>query len=166
MTQARTSDFETLQQQLLAEHQALLDLQTTLLQEKDCLAENKIDELTRLTEQKANLVNRISELVEQRSEHLQSLGLENTAEDMQALISKAPGNTLEEGLSQAWEQNIALLEECQRQNEINGIVIEVGNQATRLMLDLLQGPNKETATTYNKKGKTSQSNGKPPLAKA
>lgn len=164
MPQLRTADLEPLKELLLAEQTALEKLHATLIEEQTILEQNDIDALPPLIEQKAEQLENISQQVTQRAEYLQTLGLENSRADMEEAFSKAA--TLGEELQKLLQQNIAIMEACHKQNEINGLVIEVGRQTTGFVLDLLQKTDTETSTTYNKKGKTSQSNGKPPLAKA
>lgn len=166
MPPLRTTDYEKLQQLMQTEQQALESLHATLLQEKEALENNQIETITRLAEQKSQQVEDFPQWVNQRAELLQAAGFDNTQADMERAIEQAPTQALRDSLHELLLQNLELMESCHKQNQVNGVVIEIGRQSSTFILDLLQKPATEEATTYNKKGKTSQSNGKPPLAKA
>lgn len=167
MASIRTPDFETLLQHLQTEQSALQALHAILLKEQEALAGNDIDALNEITQEKAQQVEQINELISSRGEHMAKLGLANDQDGMAEALGKAPSNALRDEAQGLWQQNQDLLENCQQQNQVNGIVIEAGTQSTQLVLDILQQPATPPATTtYDKKGRTNQSNGKPPLAKA
>jgi flagellar biosynthesis/type III secretory pathway chaperone len=166
MPPLRTTDYEKLQQLMQSEYSALENLHATLLHEKEALENNQIDNITQIAEQKSRQVEDFPNLVSQRAELLHNAGFNNTQADIEQAIEQAPTDELRSQLHGLLQQNLELMESCQKQNQVNGVVIEVGRQSTSFILDLLQKPASETATTYNKKGQTNQSNGKPPLAKA
>jgi len=166
MASIRTSDFETLLQLLHDEQSALQALQATLFQEQEALASNDIDALNQVTETKAQQVEALNGLVVTRGEHLSTLGLGNDLNGIESALRQAPSSKMGQEARGLWQENVALLEACHQQNQVNGIIIEAGTRSTRLVLDLLQQPPNPPTTTYDKKGRKSQSNGKPPLAKA
>lgn len=94
----------------------------------------------------------------------QSRELESCHQQLQALLSRqgidtstraafqaAVTDRLDAATAPLWQETITCLQDCQRLNAANGIILDRQQQATRQSLDLLRG-SLDQAMTYGRQG--------------
>lgn len=129
----------TLGEQLLS----LLQRETTVLEQRDTEA------LVALTEEKQQLLQVLEEKAAQRSRFLQADGLSQDKAGFEQLLERLgnPPTSLH-----LWEKLHGLLEQCQRQNQLNGRLLEAGRRHSQQALSLLLGGQDPNAGLYDQKG--------------
>ncbi len=137
---------------LQSELDQLLLLEAVLGQEHEGLKLRDADAIAKNTKQKQDLISAIEALGRERQGLLQGAGLGNDQEATLAFIDAEPQ------LRSKWDELEAVLLRCQKQNQINGMLLEKGKQQTQQILGILlgEGSRKETEL-YDAKGSTSSS---------
>jgi flagellar biosynthesis/type III secretory pathway chaperone len=132
----------------------LIQLEAVLGQEHESLKQRDTDALSKISQEKQNLIKSIEALGRDRLAQLQGGG---TAIDKESLLSFVDAESSGE-LRRLWNELEAVLLRCQKQNQVNGIMLEMGKQHTEQLLGILlgEGDRKETET-YDAKGGTSSS---------
>ena len=130
----------------------LTQLEVVLGQEHEALKLRDAAEITKNTEAKQQLILAIETLGRERMTLLQGAGQGTDKESLLAFVDAEPQ------LRSRWDELEALLLRCQKQNQINGMLLEKGKQQTQQMLGILlgEGTRKETEL-YNANGSTSSS---------
>lgn len=95
------------------------ELQQLLLNQHGLLASHDVDGLTEHNRQQTRLMVDIQQQAQQRCQHLLALGLKPDEKGMATLITKLPA-TLQQSVSGQWQRLEQMLQQCQRQNELNG----------------------------------------------
>ncbi|MEZ6974823.1 MULTISPECIES: lateral flagellar protein LfgN [unclassified Aeromonas] len=94
-------------------------LQQLLLRQHSLLAAHDVDALAEHNQQQTQLMMQVQQQAQQRCQHLLALGLKPDEKGMAALIEKLPAN-LQHKVAKQWLQLEQLLQQCLRQNELNG----------------------------------------------
>ncbi len=129
------------------------DLVSTLQTEYNILKKVDTGDLASLSQQKQSLIDQLETLSQQWLGLLLDDQTEITAEGIRAHLQAAdPDNSLR--LLPLWEQLGQLARECQRQNQVNGAVLVVRQQATQQALDILRGMPPEGQASYGPQGTT------------
>lgn len=130
----------------------LLQLEVVLGQEHEALKLRDAAEITKNTESKQQLILAIETQGRERMALLQGAG---KGTDKEAVLAFVDAETQ---LRSRWDELEAVLLRCQKQNQINGMLLEKGKQQTQQLLGILlgEGTRKETEL-YNAKGSTSSS---------
>lgn len=141
---------ETLQKEL----DQLIRLEAVLGQEHELLKQRDTDALSTNSQEKQNLIKSVDALGRDRLGLLQGAGI---AIDKDSLLTFVNADTTGE-LPRLWNELEAVLIRCQKQNQVNGILLETGKQTTEQLLGILlgEGDPKETEL-YDAKGSTSSS---------
>lgn len=115
--------------------------------------------------QKASLVATMESCGTERSALLRQAGLGGDRNGMETLLRQydpqGHGN-----LRRGWARLLELGAECQRQNLINGIIIQAGQQQTRQALAILRGQPAAAGGEYGPEGRRHSTPSSHPLAKA
>lgn len=137
--QEEVEQFDLLYRSLEAEHQALTG--------------NDLEGLEAAVADKEARVARVQECGEARTRFLQEAGFAPEADGMAAALEQAPPE-LQEELQQAWHAVRERLQQCQRQNEVNGRVVREGMRFSRQALYLLVGGDMPGSELYGRDGAT------------
>lgn len=95
------------------------DLQQLLRNQHGLLASHDVDGLTEHNRQQTKLLANIQQQAQQRCQHLLALGLKPDEKGMATLITKLP-SPLQQSVGEQWQRLELLLQQCRRQNELNG----------------------------------------------
>lgn len=130
----------------------LTQLEVVLGQEHEALKLRDSAQITQNSEAKQQLILAIETLGRERMALLQGAEQGTDKEAVLAFVDAEPQ------LRSHWDELEALLLRCQKQNQINGMLLEKGKQQTQQLLGILlgEGTRKETEL-YNAKGSTSSS---------
>ncbi|MEO5344599.1 MAG: flagellar protein FlgN, partial [Gammaproteobacteria bacterium SHHR-1] len=140
---ASTNAFATLIQ---AEIQTAEDLLGCLRQEQEALRQFSAEALEQAVARKVELLEQMAQHANRRAEYLHSVGCpEQEVERIHAFIQQRAAPALP-----AWRRLVDLAGELDRQNEINGSMIQLSQQRTQIALDLATPP-EDKPRTYGKK---------------
>lgn len=143
------AEHQVFAQLLQQEHSAVEQLLDILRQEQHALGERNSETLNQSVSSKEAVFQRLQQLSQQREQFLQQRGFSADKSGFTAFMATDPtGN-----LVQAWEALEATLRECQRQNQLNGTLLESGRQITQEMLSILTGRDFSKHELYNQRGK-------------
>jgi flagellar biosynthesis/type III secretory pathway chaperone len=117
----------------MVQSQRLLEL---LHQEFELLKEPPSDALENLLEQKKQTLIEVEQCVTQHNQLLNSQGFTPDRKGTEAFLQQC---TNSEPLTQQWAQFRSLLEQCQKQNELNGGAVQLNQHQVRQALDVLRG---------------------------
>ncbi len=120
---------------LSEENKAARSLLQLLQQEQDRLVAAKIDGLEALTEEKAKLVARMTELATLRHNALASAGFEPKETGMKAWLEKIASQTV----SKSWSDLLTLMRHAKEMNRTNGLLISKHLARNQVALNTLQG---------------------------
>ena len=95
------------------------ELQQVLLRQHSLLAAHDVDGLAEHNQQQTQLMIVVQQQAQQRCQHLLALGLKPDEKGMATLIAKLPAS-LQKNVASQWQQLEQLLQQCLRQNELNG----------------------------------------------
>ena len=142
-----------LQQLLLAldnEHKALVD--------------KNIDSIQSIAEEKILLMEHLEDLDKERRSLLDNAGLEITSTGVGDFLqnSKSPRAPQMKAL---WDEISSISKQCDKQNNINGIIIESNKRHTENALSILQGKPQNTEL-YSNKGESIKSSHQQTLIRA
>jgi len=122
---------------VLRDEQAAVAAFTELLQaEQDALVQGDTERLAGLAAKKAEQIELLSRLGEQRNRHLAAQNLSGSAEGMRTWLARNP--ELAAAASKVWRELLAQAEAARQINLSNGVLIESGLQQNRLRLAVLQ----------------------------
>jgi flagellar biosynthesis protein FlgN len=95
------------------------ELQQLLLRQHSLLAAHDVDGLAEHNQLQTQLMVVVQQQAQQRCQHLLALGLKPDEKGMATLIAKLPAS-LQKNVASQWQQLERLLQQCLRQNELNG----------------------------------------------
>ncbi len=104
---------------LTEEQNAARTLLQLLKQEQDQLVAANIEGLTALTEEKAKVVSRMTELAKQRHDMLAKAGFEPKESGMKAWLASAAAKAA----SKSWNELLSLASKAKEMNRTNGVLI-------------------------------------------
>lgn len=116
-----------------------------LQQEKQALDDNQLDKLNDIAAQKQALITHLSELDKQRIAN-------SPTENFNQFIAETRDNVL----IKQWKLTRESIANCQKQNEVNGRILNKRTLINKDILSLLTGRELPSETTYDAQG--SQSN--------
>jgi flagella synthesis protein FlgN len=117
------------------ENKAARSLLQLLQQEQDQLVAAKIDGLVNLTEEKAKIVARMSELAAARHNALAKAGYEAKETGMKAWLEKNATSAI----NKAWGELLSLARRAKEMNRTNGLLISQHLVRNQVALSVLQG---------------------------
>lgn len=128
----------------------LNQLLNALVNEHDALSNNNLPKIESIAQEKIILMEHLEDLDKERRSLLKSSGFDLNSTDLDELFqnNSSPRAPL---MKSAWEQISKLTRACDRQNNINGIIIENNKRHTENALSILQG-RQQTTELYSNKG--------------
>lgn len=142
--------------QLLSDEQALVErLASALQDEHGAMVARDSERLEHLVGLKQQVLQQLEEGHQRRLVLLQRSGLASDKAGFSTLLEQCADAGHDHGL--AWEQLKSALQDCQKQNEINGKVLESGRRVIHNTLSILMGGQGEAAELYTQEGKSSPS---------
>ena len=151
-----------LRQMLALDTDAVHQLKTLLLQERDLLPSRNHDQLSQILEQKTVLVDQLNQHAQIRQQLLRTLGLPENADGWDLFLQR---NSLTLSLRDGWKQLMEDVAECKALNEINGKLIARSRQTLDHLLNLLRGK-APAPSLYTANGEQTQQSHSHTLAKA
>lgn len=140
--------------------EGMTHLHQALEQECQALSDNDLNTLQSIAEKKRSLSQGLDALEEKRMALFRETGFSPDNAGMQALFDKAPVD-----VNKAWTTLETLTKRCQRQNNINGMVVDNNLRRVQMALAILQGQTIETEL-YNSTGTAITARNAQPLAQA
>jgi flagella synthesis protein FlgN len=137
------------------EHKATRHLIQLLKQEQTYLVQADIDGLTRITEEKAKVVNQMAELANLRYQTLAAAGFEPKEAGMQEWL-KSPAATAT--ASKSWMELLTLAQSAKELNRTNGLLINKHMMHNQTALNVLRG-NAQGGNLYGPDGQSMQKAG-------
>lgn len=131
--QSIATDLKPILEQELA---ALQRMVSALLGEKEALKQHNQESLLRHVQEKSALASEIDRLMDQCNQILRSNSLAEGPQGLNQLRSKLAATDTVAGIIQSIETTS---DQCRRQNEINGKVVQQGTQELRAKIAILQG---------------------------
>ncbi len=128
----------------------LKQLLNALNLEHKALAENNFQSVEDIAKDKIVLMEHLEDLNKERLVLLDAAGFDSESKDIEAFLkhNRSPRAPL---IQSSWKEISNLSNQCEKQNNINGIVIENNRQHTENALSILQGKQQNTEF-YSKKG--------------
>lgn len=127
----------------------LQQLLIALQNENKALSENDLKSVQSISEEKIILMEHLEDLEKERRTLLEHAGLDITSTGIADFFqnSKSPRAPL---LKAMWQEISNLSKQCEKQNNINGIIIETNKRHTENALSILQGKQQSTELYSNK----------------
>lgn len=122
-----------------------------LRQEQEHLINADIDALTKLTEEKAQIVARMTELAQQRHRALGDGGFEAAETGMQAWLDS---RTAPPAAVQGWKDLLAIAQQAKELNRTNGLLIGQHMARNQNALNTLVHGNSEGGSMYGPNGQS------------
>ena len=135
-----------------AQSAAARDLLQVLEDEYQFLRQQDLSGLEQFAQRKLDGLSRLNALGIECDTLLQAHGLTPGNDGMTTLIERQQGLSVET-LQASWTQTLDLIRRCEKQNSVNGTVIELRYRATDQILGALTGQ-PESSRTYDPKGNT------------
>lgn len=132
-------------------------LLTVLVTEHEAIARRDTDALQQAVADKQTLLAQLEVSHGCRLQLLQTAGLQAGTEGFDTLLAGCSGGQGHVELASLWTRTKTALESCQRQNQINGAVLESSRRATHRALSILLGGQAEASELYNQLGKATTS---------
>lgn len=136
-----------------------------LIDENQALIKRDISAIEQYTQFKNELSETLATLTLQQHQLLTKAGLSLSRSGIDQFIASAP-RAEKQRLHDTFLTLNQLLEQCQRQNLINGNIIAANRQAAEMALAILRGQNQRNPTLYNANGQTPPADQSSTLAKA
>lgn len=133
---------------LAGEQQAAGSLLQLLKQEQAALVDADVERLSSLTGEKAKLAAQMSQLAKQRHGLLAAAGFEASEAGMQEWLNSPRASAAD---SKAWGDLLALVQEANELNRVNGLLIGQHLARNQAALNILQG-NAENGGMYGPNG--------------
>jgi flagellar biosynthesis protein FlgN len=121
-----------------------------LKKEQAQLVNAEIDELARLTDEKAKVVARLSDLAKLRHDALVAAGFPGKEAGMKAWLDKTPGLDL---VHVSWSELLELIKAAKEFNRVNGLLISKHMIRNQNALQVLQG-SKQGGNLYGPNGQS------------
>ncbi|GMR19915.1 MAG: hypothetical protein BMS9Abin36_0510 [Gammaproteobacteria bacterium] len=139
---------------LIQEVDTLTTLLSLLQKESTSLSENNLEAVASIADNKKKILSTLELLERKRISSFSSQGKQANQHEFEEYIDQHNEDTQGQ-LANNWQQVESLGVQCQRQNLINGNVIECNRQATEQILSLLRG-SENGDLTYGPSGRTIQ----------
>ena len=132
-----------------------------LQSENQALSANDLDIIQQIAQDKQQIVDTLESLDQQRELQLQKAGFDIDKNGMKDFLKQC-----DDRLNQDWQQLMTVITKCQRQNEVNGIIINAASHHAKDALSILKGQQPGNKIHYGPKGETINGSYTNPLAKA
>ncbi len=127
----------------------LNQLLNALINEHQALSENNHQSIEAIAKEKIILMEQLEDLDKERRNLLEKAGLDLEATGIKDFFnnSSSPRAPI---MKSIWEKISKLTRDCEKQNNINGMIIENNKQHTENALSILQGKQQNTELYSNK----------------
>lgn len=142
----------------------LTQLTATLESEHIALIGNDLDTIIQAASDKNRLFELLENLEKERHTLLLAAGLDLDSNGIMAYLQRDTSRTRDQSVA-IWRQIGTLTQQCRKQNQINGIMLEQNRRRTEKALAILKGQTPQTAT-YTANGETCHNQPRHSLAKA
>lgn len=142
----------------------LQQLLNALNNEHKALSENDLQSVQTIAEEKILLMEHLEDLNKERRTLLETAGLDITSTGIADFFQNSNSPRAPQ-MKALWEAISTLSSQCEKQNNINGIVIEANKRHTENALSILQGKQQKTEL-YSKKGASIKSSHNQTLLRA
>jgi len=142
---------DLLQQEL----EAAVRLRVVLTTEHEAIARRDTDTLEQAVAEKQALLTQLEQSHKQRLALLSASGLDADPDGFATLLARCAGSGYD--WSSRWEELKENLIACQRQNQVNGAVLENSRRTTHRALSILLGGQTDSPELYNQTGKATPS---------
>lgn len=146
-------------------YEALTELSLVLENENQALENTEIDKLQKAATDKERLSSQLEKLEGQRVKLLQSANVELDKASMSRFIIDSAGSSAD-SLTSIWEMVEELAIKCDKQNRVNGIVIENTKRQTQAALAILKGHFSTEDNLYDADGSSVSQTANSTLARA
>lgn len=130
----------------------LQQLLAALNNEHEALEKNNITSIHNFANEKIILMEHLEDLNKERRVILDDAGLDLTSSGISDFLQNS-NSPRSPQMKTLWDDISALSKQCEKQNNINGIVIEANKRRTEEALSILQGKQQNT-DLYSNKGKS------------
>ena len=152
-------------QLLQQEVECTRNLMQSLQIENEALSQHQTSTLEEVIQDKQESIKQLELISHRRVSLLKSLSTQDAANDSYFDRGDYPVNKNDTQLVSLWKELMLLAEQCQKQNRINGSIVELGYQQSTYALDILRGtPNK--SDVYDNTGQTTKDNPSNPITRA
>ncbi len=156
----------TLRDQLSAvlaeETEAAHGLLSVLRREREALSLRALDEIREMAERKQSFIERLEDLASRQNDLLRRIGVDPRDTELPACL-RSMGL---QPVAEQWTTLRNVLKDCQKENQVNGGIIEMSRRFAQQVLDTLRGAASESRL-YGPSGDTeSDSSKKGPIATA
>ncbi len=141
---------------------AVTQLKNLLLLERELMEQRKHEGLQEIVMQKDQVLETLTVNAKQREQLLHSAGLETTLAGWEQLLMRTPSTLT---LITQWQALTADFIECQKENEINGRMINRSKQTLTHLLNLIRGQ-VAMPSLYTQKGATTNQSSSHTMVKA
>lgn len=147
---------------LVEETEAANQLLSLLLREREALTRRALEEIQELAEHKQSLIELLEELSSRQNALLQRGGVDPGDTELETCLRDMGLKAVAE----QWNALRAILKNCQKENQINGGIIEISRRFAQQVLDTLRGAT-PGERLYGPSGESQpHETGKDPLATA
>ncbi len=155
-------NIQFLRDMLLQDANAIEQLKTLLLKERELLEQRKLEGMQEVVSQKDYLLGNLSFSAKQREQLLRSVGLTTDLTGWEAFLGR---DATTRTLIPEWQILTQQFIECKTANEINGKMINRSKQTLSHLLNLIRGQ-VATPSLYTQKGATTNHSSTHTVAKA
>lgn len=134
------------------EQEGAIRLLDVLKAEHEAIARRDTDALQELVAGKQALLEQLEFSHGKRLQLIREVGLEADQDGLDALLVQCAGAGHD--LQSRWTALKAVLSSCQRQNQVNGVVLENSRRTTHRALTILLGGQADNNELYNQAGKS------------
>jgi flagella synthesis protein FlgN len=145
----------SLGQLLQQEKEAAVRLFAVLKAEHEAIARRDTDTLQRVVGDKQALLSQLEDSHSQRLQLMQAAGLNSDPDGFDALLGRCAVSGHD--FYSTWFELKESLISCQRQNQLNGAVLESSRRSTHRALSILLGGQADSPELYNQTGKSTPS---------
>lgn len=156
-----TGQLDKLKHLLQAELGSAQALQQIIEREYQILNSGDAEEIETVTKEKLSGMSVLQQQLAEREQFLSKCAVLGVAAT-ETLISNLPADT---GITSSWRQLKDIGAKLKRQNEINGVIITLGQRNTQNALGVLSGRQPSASATYNPDGARQRDFGSSTLAK-
>lgn len=143
----------------IAQASALLD---ALHDENDALQQRSAAAIESALERKTQRLSAFEKTEDERRRLLQTLDIGDDNDAVGKFLSSQAGPGVP--LARRWTELLGIADECRRQNQVNGALVETQRRHVQRALDILRGA--PDSATYGPTGAADRSGGSHTLAKA
>jgi flagella synthesis protein FlgN len=142
--------------------EAAEELLSVLLREREALGQRALEAIQEMAERKDRLIQQLEGLSSRQDTLLRHAGIDPQGAKLEVELRAMGARSLAE----QWSALRSILKDCQRENQINGGIIEISRRFAEQVLDVLRGPAPD-ARLYGPSGETKTGlSGRGPIATA